>query len=210
MHYEYIAIEGNIGAGKTSLAKRLAKDNDGKLVLEEFADNPFLPKFYQNKERYAFPLELSFIAERFTQLKNELGSKDLFQSLVVADYFISKSLIFSKANLAGDEYNLFAKLFSMIEQTLPQPELLVYLYKDTDKLLENIKKRGRDYEQEITADYLDELQNSYFEFLKQQDDLRVLVIETNELDFVNSEVDYQSIVTLINSDYPKGISRVST
>ncbi len=210
MHYEYIAIEGNIGAGKTSLAKRLAKDNDGKLVLEEFADNPFLPKFYQNKERYAFPLELSFIAERFTQLKNELGSKDLFQSLVVADYFISKSLIFSKANLAGDEYNLFAKLFAMIEQTLPQPELLVYLYKDTDKLLENIKKRGRDYEQDISADYLDELQNSYFEFLKQQNELRVVIIETNDLDFVNNEADYQSIVTLINRDYPKGISRVST
>lgn len=195
--YEYIAIEGNIGVGKTSLAKRIAKDYNGKLVLEEFAENTFLPKFYENRERYAFPLELSFLAERFSQLKSVLSTKDLFQDCVVADYFIHKCLIFSKANLQDDEYDLFTKMYNIIEQTLPKPDLLVYLHVDTDQLLMNIKKRGRDYEQNIKASYLEEVKNSYFEFIKQHQDLNVLTIDVSGLDFVNNEDDYQKILKTI-------------
>ena len=209
MRYEYIAIEGNIGAGKTTLATKLAEKHNGKLVLEEFADNPFLPKFYENRDRYAFPLELSFLAERYSQLKNEVTRRDMFHDVVIADYFISKSLIFSQANLDGDEYDLFSKLYEIIEPTLPKPELLMYLHLPTDKLVENIKKRGRDYEQNITADYLDEVQSSYFQFIKQHEDLRVVIVDTSGLDFANNEGDFAKIEAIIFQEFPKGISRIT-
>jgi len=195
--YEYIAIEGNIGVGKTSLATKIAADYNGQLVLEEFAENPFLPKFYENRERYAFPLELSFLSERFAQLKSVLATKDLFKEIVVADYFIHKCLIFSKANLQGDEYDLFSKMYSIIEQSLPKPDLLIYLHVDTGQLLQNIKKRGRDYEQNIKAEYLEEVKESYFSFIKQHRNLNILTIDVTGLDFVNSVSDYQKIIAII-------------
>lgn len=198
-NFEYIAIEGNIGVGKTSLATKFAEDFNGKLVLEEFAENPFLPKFYENRERYAFPLELSFLSERFAQLKNILATKDLFKEIVVADYFIHKCLIFSKANLKGDEYDLFAKMYSIIEQSLPKPDLLIYLHVETDQLLRNIKKRGREYEQNIKAEYLEEVKESYFNFIKQHPDLNILTIDVTGMDFVNNVNDYQNIVSIVES-----------
>ena len=208
MRYDYIAIEGNIGAGKTSLATRLSEDFSGKLVLEEFADNPFLPKFYEDRDRYAFPLELSFLAERFSQLKEILASRDLFNNLIIADYFISKSMIFSKANLKGDEFELFSKMFHIIEASLPAPSLLVFLHLSSDKLIENIQKRGREYEQKIAPSYLIEVEKSYFKFIKQHRKLRVVVIDTNEVDFVSNEADYQKMVSIIQQDHPKGITLI--
>jgi deoxyadenosine/deoxycytidine kinase len=208
MRYRYLAIEGNIGAGKTSLSMMLAEELNAQLILEEFADNPFLAKFYEDKERYAFPLELSFLAERFSQLKKELSQPDLFRNYVVSDYFLSKSLIFSRANLEGDEYALFSKMFYLILQQLPKPDLLVYLYLDVDQLQENIKKRGRPYEQGIKNEYLESIQRSYFNFIRQQKDQRVLVINTNKLDFVNSPEDYKRIKEIINVDYDLGVHHV--
>lgn len=191
------------------MATRLADKYNGKLVLEEFADNPFLPKFYENRDRYAFPLELSFLAERFSQLKKEITRRDMFHDAVIADYFISKSLIFSQANLDGDEYELFSKLYEIIEPTLPKPELLLYLHLPTEKLVENIKKRGREYEQNISADYLEEVQASYFQFIKQHEHLRVVIVDTTNLDFVNNEADFEKMEALLFQDFPKGISRIT-
>jgi deoxyguanosine kinase len=205
MRYKYIAIEGNIGAGKTSLATRLAEETGSTLMWEEFADNPFLPKFYADPVRYAFPLELSFLSERFTQLKRELLSRDLFSPGIVADYFISKSNIFAKNNLEGDELELFQKVFNMIEPTIPQPDVLVYLYLEVDKLQRNIRKRGRPYEQDITDDYLEKIQKQYMAFIKQHRKIRTLIINTSELDFVNSEEDYQWMKAQILAPRDKGI-----
>lgn len=205
MRYKYIAIEGNIGAGKTSLATRLASETNSNLLLEEFADNPFLPKFYADPIRYAFPLELSFLSERFTQLKKELLSRDLFSPGIVADYFISKSNIFAKNNLESDELELFQKVFNMIEPTIPQPDVLVYLYLDVEKLQRNIRKRGRPYEQDITDEYLEKIQQQYMAFIKQHRKIRTLIINTSELDFVNSEEDYQWIKTQILAPREKGV-----
>ena len=205
MRYKYIAIEGNIGAGKTSLATRLAEETGSTLMLEEFADNPFLPKFYADPVRYAFPLELSFLSERFTQLKRELLSRDLFSPGIVADYFISKSNIFAKNNLEGDELELFQKVFNMIEPTIPQPDVLVYLYLEVDKLQRNIRKRGRPYEQDITDDYLEKIQKQYMAFIKQHRKIRTLIINTSQLDFVNSEEDYQWMKAQILAPRDKGI-----
>lgn len=208
MKHRYIAIEGNIGAGKTSLATQIAADFNGKLILEEFADNPFLPKFYESPERYAFPVELSFLAERFSQLKKELTNQDMFHERVVSDYFLSKSLIFSKNNLDPDEYDLFVKTYHIMHSSLPHPDLLVYLYLDYDKLKENILKRGRHYEQNIEEKYLAGIQKSYFEFIRQQQHMPVLIIDTNDVDFVNSKSDYQKMVALLEKDYSKGIHRL--
>lgn len=210
MRYRYIAIEGNIGAGKTSLAMRLASELEAVLILEEFAENPFLPKFYKDAERFAFPLELSFLSERFTQLKKELLSRDLFSPPIVADYFISKSNIFAKNNLNGDELELFQKVFQMIEPTIPSPDVLVYLYLDVAKLQENIRKRGRPYEQEITDDYLTKIQKQYLTFIKQHRKTRTLIIRTDSLDFVNNEADYQWIKGQILASREKGVHLIDT
>lgn len=206
--YRYIAIEGNIGAGKTSLSTKLAGDLQGRLLLEEFADNPFLPKFYENRERYSFPLELSFLAERYSQLKDELNSLDLFQKIIFSDYFINKSLIFAKANLQGAEFELFSKMYQIIEQNLPKPDLLVYLYLPVNKLLNNIKNRGRDYEKSISEDYLMEVHDSYLKFISQHRNQRILILNTENLDFVNNEEDYQAIKKCVLAEYPLGITRL--
>lgn len=207
MKYNFIAIEGNIGAGKTSLATRISNDYNAKLILEQFEDNSFLPKFYEEPDKYAFPLEMSFLASRFQQLKDQLGPQDLFKSFTISDYFIIKSLIFARKTLAEDEYNLYTRFFNIIYQQLPKPDLLVYLYLETPKLQKNIHQRGRPYEQGIKDEYLDKIQHGYFEFIKQQMDLRILVIDTNNLDFVNNESDYNKIARLIENDYSIGIHR---
>ncbi|MHC1705636.1 MAG: deoxynucleoside kinase [Tenuifilaceae bacterium] len=207
---QYLVIEGNIGAGKTTLSTLLAKDYDAKLVLERFADNPFLPKFYSNPERFSFPLELSFLAERYKQLNDELRSVSLFQPLIIADYFFMKSLIFARNTLSGDEYNLYRQIFEIIYNSIPKPDLYVYLHLPTEKLLNNIKKRGRDYEQSINAKYLDELQKGYFDFFKQHPEYAFLVIDTSNLDFVSNNDDYLKLKSAIfDQSYTKGIHRLT-
>jgi deoxyadenosine/deoxycytidine kinase len=206
--YSYISIEGNIGAGKTSLATKLAEKHNARLVLEEFAENPFLEPFYKQPERYAFPVELSFLAERFSQLKDELSNRDLFQSQVISDYFINKSYIFAKANLNSDELDLFMQVFRIIESNLPKPELLAYLYLPVEQLQANIKKRGRTYEQEISNDYLLNIEKSYFTFMRQHRKLRVVIIDTSDVDFVNNEDDFLRMEELLSQPYKPGMHRL--
>jgi deoxyguanosine kinase len=207
---QYLVIEGNIGAGKTTLSSMLSQDYNAKLVLERFADNPFLPKFYNNPEQFSFPLELSFLADRYKQLNNELRSVSLFQPLIIADYFFMKSLIFAQNTLSGDEYNLYRQIFEIIYNSIPKPDLYVYLHLSTPKLLENIRKRGRDYEQTITADYLEDIQKGYFDFFKQHPEYSFLVIDTSNLDFVSNSGDYLKVKSAIfDQNYSKGIHRVT-
>ena len=206
MLYNYIAVEGNIGAGKTTLASMIAEQFNGKLILEQFDDNPFLAKFYENQERYAFPLELSFLAERFQQLKTELASQELFRDFTISDYFLNKSVIFARKTLNEDEYQLFFRLFNIMNANLPRPDLLVHLYVDVNRLQNNIKRRGRSYEQKIPDEYLKNIQSSYFDYLKQQKHIRILLLDVNALDFVENERDYNLIVDCINKDYPVGIT----
>jgi len=207
---QYLVIEGNIGAGKTTLATKFAADLNAKLVLERFADNPFLPKFYSNPERYSFTLELSFLADRYKQLNEDLRSVPLFQSLLIADYFFMKSLIFAKNTLSGDEYNLYRQVFEIIYNSIPKPDLYVYLHLPTNKLLDNIHKRGREYEQTITAEYLDEIQKGYFDFFKQHPEYTFLIIDTSNLDFVSNSADYLKLKSAIfDKTYPKGMHTVT-
>jgi 2-amino-4-hydroxy-6-hydroxymethyldihydropteridine diphosphokinase len=195
--YNYVAIEGNIGAGKTSLVKMISEDFNAKLVLERFADNPFLPKFYEDKERYAFPLEMSFLADRYQQLSDDLAQFDLFKNFIISDYYIFKSLIFAQVTLSKDEYLLYRKMFNLIYKEITKPDLYVYLYQNTDRLLENIKKRGRAFEQNIEADYLKKIHDGYQGFITTQNDLNLLTIDVSELDFVNNKADYKYIINTI-------------
>ncbi|WP_340075358.1 2-amino-4-hydroxy-6-hydroxymethyldihydropteridine diphosphokinase [Leptobacterium sp. I13] len=195
--YNYIAIEGNIGAGKTTLATKIANDFNGKLVLERFADNPFLPKFYQDKQRYAFPLEMSFLADRYQQFTDDSSQFDLFKNFMVSDYDIYKSLIFAKITLPEDEFILYRKLFNHMYKDVIKPDIYVYLYQNTERLLYNIKQRGRDYEQNIAPEYLEQINQGYVEFIKTQQGMKVLVIDVSAHDFVRSSVDYKNIITKI-------------
>lgn len=209
MNLNYLVIEGNIGAGKTSLAKKIAMDYNANLILERFANNPFLPKFYKDPERYSFPLELSFLADRYKQLKEDLGSYDLFKTFTVADYYFMKSLIFSSATLPEDEFHLYRQLFYIIYNSLPRPDLFVYLHVETDRLLDNIRERGRSYEQDISAEYLDKIRNGYFEFFKQHSEYRFLIIDVTRMDFVARENDYDTIKEVIfGKTYPQGMNRL--
>jgi deoxyguanosine kinase len=208
MNYNYIAIEGNIGAGKTSLATKIAQQYNAKLILEQFEDNAFLPKFYQDPSKYAFPLELTFLAERYQQLKDQLIQKDLFTSFIISDYFIFKSLIFAKKTLAEDELRLYTRLFHIINDSLTKPDLYVYLYVDVPKLKTNIIRRGRSYEQNIEHEYLEKIQAGYFDFIRQQNNLRILILDVNRIDFVHHEADYQKILEVIFQEYPIGIQRI--
>jgi deoxyadenosine/deoxycytidine kinase len=188
--FNYIAFEGNIGAGKTTLATKIAEDFNAKTVLERFADNPFLPKFYEDQNRYAFPLEMSFLADRYKQLSDDLAQFDLFKDFIVADYHIFKSLIFAKITLADDEYRLYRTLFDIVYREMPKPDLYVYLYQNSERLLQNIKKRGRSYEQKIPASYLDKINNGYLDYIKSQTGLNVLIIDVSDRDFVKNQEDY--------------------
>ena len=195
--FNYIAIEGNIGAGKTTLTTKIAEDFNAKTVLERFADNPFLPKFYKDQNRYAFPLEMSFLADRYQQISDDLAQFDLFKDFVIADYHIFKSLIFAKVTLAEDEVRLYKTLFDIIYKEMPKPDLYVYLYQNTERLLQNIKRRGRSYEQEIPAEYLEKINNGYLDYIKTQKDLNVLIIDVSELDFLKNQEDYIFILNEI-------------
>ena len=192
--YNYIAIEGNIGAGKTSLANLMSDEFNAKIVLERFADNPFLPKFYKDQERFAFPLEMSFLADRYQQLSDDLAQFDLFKNFIVSDYYIFKSLIFAQVTLHKDEYALYRKIFDMMYKEITKPDLYIYLYQNTDRLLENIKKRGRDYEQNIDASYLEKIHDGYRNFIKTEQNLNTLIIDVSEIDFVKNPGDYQKIL----------------
>ncbi len=189
-NFNYIAVEGNIGAGKTTLVSKIAEDFNAKTVFERFADNPFLPKFYKDQNRYAFPLEMSFLADRYQQISDDLAQFDLFKDFIVADYHIFKSLIFAKVTLAEDEFRLYKTLFDIIYKEMPKPDLYIYLYQNTERLLQNIKRRGRSYEQEIPAEYLDKINNGYLDYIKTQQDLNVLIIDISELDFLKNQEDY--------------------
>jgi len=197
--YNFIAIEGNIGAGKTSLTNKMAHDFNAKLILERFADNPFLPKFYEDPKRYAFTLEMSFLADRYQQISDDLSQLDLFKDFIVSDYDVFKSLIFSKITLAEDEFILYRKLFYQVYKDIAKPDLYVYLYQNTERLQENIKRRGRDYEQNIASDYLDKINSGYLEFLKSQTELKVKIIDISNRDFVKNREDYLWILNEISS-----------
>ena len=209
MSLNYLVIEGNIGAGKTTLAQMISEKYQTKLVLEQFADNPFLPKFYENQEQYSFPLEMAFLAERYNQLNRELSHFDLFSPFTVSDYYFMKSLIFAQNTLQPDEYNLYRQFFTIIYDKMPKPDLYVYLHKNTDLLLRNIALRGRDYETYITKEYLEKITQGYFSYFKQQSDFPILILDTNDIDFVTQSVDFEKIVQFIfNKPYNKGINRI--
>lgn len=209
MNIRFLVIEGNIGAGKTSLVSRLCEDFNAKPVLEQFADNPFLPKFYHDKERYSFPLELSFLADRYNQIKKELLQPELFRSMLISDYYFYKSAIFAANTLKTDEYRLFRKIFDIVFDSLPTPDLYVFLYLKPDNLIRNISKRGREYEKQIDPPYLEHIQNGYFEYLRQVTNFPVLIIDTNQIDFVNNPEDYTLLKRAIfENDYKTGINRL--
>ncbi|VAV82417.1 2-amino-4-hydroxy-6-hydroxymethyldihydropteridinepyrophosphokinase / Deoxyadenosine kinase @ Deoxyguanosine kinase [hydrothermal vent metagenome] len=195
--YNYIAIEGNIGAGKTSLATKMAHDFNAKLILERFADNPFLPKFYEEPKRYAFTLEMSFLADRYQQISDDLSQLDLFKDFIISDYDVFKSLIFSKVTLPEDEFMLYRKLFYQVYKDIAKPDLYVYLYQNTKRLQENIKKRGRDYEQNIEDAYLENINSGYLEFLKNHPEFNVKIIDISDRDFVKNREDYLWILNEI-------------
>lgn len=195
---QFLAIEGNIGAGKTSLANLISDEFNAHLVLERFSENPFLPKFYKNPKRYAFSLEMSFLAERYHQINEDLSQLDLFSRFVVSDYFIFKSLIFSKVTLSEDEFALYRKLFDILYKDTPKPDMYVYLHQSIDRLKENIDKRGRDYESSIEADYLKRINDSYLEYLRTQQNFPVKIIDLSSLDFVENRHDYIKIIKEIS------------
>ena len=206
---QFLVIEGNIGAGKTTLAQMLANEYNAKLILEQFADNPFLPKFYNDQERYSFPLELSFLADRYNQIKKEVLHLDLFHSFIIADYYFAKSAIFAQNTLKDDEYHLFRQIFNIVSEAMPKPDLYVYLHSDVQNLLKNIALRGRDYEKNIKAEYLEEIKQGYFGFFKQISTFPILVIDTNYNDFVNNPDHFQRLKDAIfNNNYKLGINRL--
>ena len=203
MKYNFITIEGNIGAGKTTLASILSKKLNSRLVLEEFDENPFLAKFYEQPEQYAFPLELFFMAERYKQLKELLHVKELFQSKTVSDYLFTKCLLFAKVTLPEEEFKLYQKLFDIINPQILQPDILIYLHCPIEKLHENIKKRNRSYEQTIPTDYLLNLQETYTQYIKQHK-IITLVIDVSNADFINNEKHINVVLDALNQDYKPG------
>ena len=207
MRYKFVVIEGNIGAGKTTLATMLAKDYNARLVLENFKENPFLPKFYKDPEKHAFPLELFFMAERYHQLKKQ-KEQDLFQPLSIADYFFVKSKLFAQNNLQKDEQQLFNSLFNIMSSSLPKPDLLVYLYADVSRLQMNIKKRGRSFEQKITNEYLQNIQDRYLDYLRKQTYFPVLLLDISNVDFKEDKKVYKAISVLLDKTYALGIHQV--
>jgi deoxyguanosine kinase len=203
MNYHFITIEGNIGAGKTTLAHLLSRHYNARLVLEEFADNPFLPKFYENPGQFAFPLELFFMAERYKQLKELIQQKDMFQTLTISDYLFTKCLLFAKVNLPEDEFRLYQRLFEIIHQQLIQPEILIYLHAPVSKLQANIKKRNRSYEQNIGDEYLFNIQETYTHYIKQHH-LKTLFVDASNADFLGNEKHLKVITDALENDYEVG------
>ena len=208
MKYNFITIEGNIGAGKTTLSRLLSRHYNARLILEEFAENPFLPKFYESPEQYAFPLELFFMAERYKQLKDLLQTNDLFQQLTISDYLFTKCLLFAKVNLPEEEFRLYQKLFDIINPQIVQPQLLIYLHTPVEKLQKNIKKRNRSYEQNIPDDYLFSLQETYTQYIKQHN-ITTLFIDASNADFLGNEQHLNVVTEALERDYTSGQHYIS-
>ncbi|HND88220.1 MAG TPA: deoxynucleoside kinase [Saprospiraceae bacterium] len=202
--YSFIAIEGNIGAGKTTLCHRLADQLGCSLVLEQFTDNPFLPPFYEQPERYAFPVELFFMTERHKQLLEHFAQPDLFRSFTVADYFFVKTLLFAKNNLSEEEFRLFQRLFGVLNATFPKPDLLLYLHRPVDVLVQQIRRRGRDIERNISPAYLEDIQNAYFDYLKSETEVPVVVLDLGSADFQRDDQALWSIVNLLRQPHASG------
>ena len=200
MQHRFITIEGNIGAGKTTLAHLLAKKLNARLILEEFADNPFLPKFYENPKQYAFPLELFFMAERYKQLKDNLFKTDLFQSVTVSDYVFTKCLLFARINLPEEEFKLFQKLFDIMQQQLVFPDIIIYLHSSVSRLQKNIKKRNRSYEQKIPDSYLQSIQDTYTNYIKQHA-IKTIFVEADNADFLSNEAHIEAIIEALDKDF---------
>ncbi len=207
--HNFIAIEGNIGAGKTTLCKMIEAEHDCRLILEQFTDNPFLPPFYKNPERYAFPVELFFMTERHKQLQQTLSQRELFPQLILSDYFFIKTLLFAKNNLNSEEFRLFQRLFHTLNATFSTPDLLVYLHRDIDDIFNNINKRGRDIEKDIRPDYLQSLQEAYFNYFKTEKDFPILIIDVTGVDFQDDRTTYEQITGLMNRSYSKGVHRAA-
>jgi len=203
MKYHFITIEGNIGAGKTTLAHLLARHFNARLILEQFADNPFLPKFYENPSQYAFPLELFFMAERYKQLKELVHTGDLFQSVTISDYLFTKCLLFAKVNLPDQEFLLYQKLFDIIHSQMIQPDILIYLHAPVSRLQTNIRKRNRSYEQHIPDDYLYNIQEAYTHYIRQYN-IRTLFIDVSNADFLGNEAHLKVVLDALEKDYDEG------
>jgi len=203
MRYNHIAIEGNIGAGKTTLSHLLAKHFNANLILEAFADNPFLGKFYENPTQYAFPLELFFMAERYKQLKDFLQPKDLFNSITVTDYLFTKCLLFAKVTLPDEEFKLYQRLFDIILQQITFPDIVVYLHAPINRLQANIKQRNRSYEQNIPDDYLHKIQDTYISYLKEYN-VKTIFIDASNADFINNPAHFQVVLSALENEYPEG------
>lgn len=203
MKYSFVTVEGNIGAGKTTLAHMLSKHYNARLILEEFAENPFLPKFYENPDQYAFPLELFFMAERYKQLKDLLQTQDMFQSITISDYLFTKCLLFAKVNLPEEEYRLYQKLFDIINPQIVKPDILIYLHTTVEKLQSNIKKRNRSYEQSIPDDYLYTLQETYTQYINQHK-IKTIFIDATNADFLYNPEHLQVIYDALDKEYEEG------
>jgi deoxyguanosine kinase len=208
--YKFIAIEGNIGAGKTTLSKMIHKESSCKLILEQFTDNPFLPFFYEDPKRYSLPVELFFMTERHKQLQKELSQSDLFSDFILSDYYFIKTLLFAKNNLNEEEYRLFKRLFNVLNSTFPEPELIVYLYRSVDNLLENIKNRGREYEQGIKGKYLDDIQKAYLNYFRSIDNIPIVIVDIEDSKFWDNPNEFESIKKVLQrTDYKLGMNYIS-
>ena len=203
MKHHFITVEGNIGAGKTTLTHLLSKHFNARIILEEFADNPFLGKFYANPEQYAFPVELFFMAERYKQLKDMVHTKELFQSVTISDYLFTKCLLFAKVTLPDEEFRLYQKLFDIIHQQLVFPDILIYLHAPVKKLQENIKKRNREYEQKISDDYLFTIQETYTSYIKEHN-IKTIFIDASNADFLGNEKHFQIVLDALEKDFEGG------
>ncbi len=208
-NYQLITVEGNTGAGKTSLAKMLSEEYRARLVLEEFVDNPFLPKFYAEPERYAFTTEVFFLLDRHKQLKELLHKgQQLKDGLTITDYVLNKTLLYAEVNLKGDEYLLFKRLFETLYADLPRPQLLVYIHSAVPRLIQNIRKRGRGFEQVVRPEYLQQVEDLYFNYFKKNPQLTVAVIEADDLDFVGNKSHYEGIREALQQDFEPGVNRI--
>lgn len=209
LSHNFIVVEGNIGAGKTTFCTKFSEKYNSKLILEQFTDNPFLPFFYENPERYAFQVELFFMTERHKQLQELLTQGELFHDSIISDYFFLKTLLFAKNNLKNEEYRLFQRLFNVLNSTFRKPNILVYLHRSVENLLKNIEKRGREYEKDIKPEYLQSLQNAYFDFFKTEREMPILIIDLEDLDFAEDELIFNRLIELVNKKYEHGVHRIN-
>lgn len=207
--HRYICIEGNIGSGKTSLCTRLAKRFNGKLILEQFTDNPFLPFFYRDPERYAFPVEIFFMTERHKQMQRHILTHDLFAEHIFSDYFFTKTMLFAKNNLNNEEFRIFQHLFQLLEHAFPHPDILVYLHRSTGKLMEMIANRQRAMETPITEEYLLKIQHTYFDYFRSENAFPILIIDVEDMDFLKNKEHMDEIIKLMSQKYNPGVHRVS-